>query len=87
MDELASTSWLAKHFDDPDMAVLDCMVRSEETASGFQNRSSSHDHLSSHIPGAGFADLKGELSDPDSRSRIGLQKRAADPATPMTVAT
>ncbi len=85
MDKLASTSWLVERIDDPFMAVLDCMGRTSETASGLQNRSGSHDHLSGRIPGAGFADLKGDLSDPDSRIR--LQKRAADPATPMTVAT
>ncbi len=71
MDELASTSWLDEHFDEPDMAVLDWMVRREETESGFQNRSGSHDHLRGRIPGAGFADLKGALP---------------DPVTPMTVA-
>ncbi len=85
MDKLASTSWLAKQFDDPDLAVLDCMERTKETASGLQNRSGFHEYQRGHIPGAAFADLKGDLSDPDSR--IGLQKRAADPTIPMTVAT
>lgn len=62
MDSLVSSEWLSAHLDDPDLVVLDCSVYQEETADGgFRNVSGRARYEQGHIPGAGFADLKGEL--------------------------
>jgi len=66
MDTLVSTKWLADHLEDPDLVVLDCTVRTQETDSGILNVSGRADYLDAHIPSAGFADLKGDLCDQDS---------------------
>lgn len=66
MDSLVSTEWLASHLTDPDLIVLDCSVRTEQTGDGLTNISGLGDYQRGHVPGAGFADLKGALSDPDS---------------------
>ncbi len=63
MDTLVTTGWLASHLDDPDLVVLDCSVRTVQNADGMQNFSGFDDYQKGHIPGAGFADLKGDLSD------------------------
>jgi len=67
MDTLVSAEWLHQHLEDPDLVVLDCtvMVGADEqgdlrTSSGLPN------YEAGHIPGAGFADLMGELSDLES---------------------
>jgi len=62
MDNLVSTKWLSQHLDDPDLVVLDCSVSQvQEESGGFHNVSGRAEYNKSHIPGAGFADLKGEL--------------------------
>ncbi|MCV2873715.1 sulfurtransferase [Defluviimonas sp. WL0050] len=66
MDGLISTDWLNRHLSDPDLVVLDCTVHIDETPEGFINRSGLDDYLLGHIPTAGFADLKGDLSDQSS---------------------
>ncbi|MBJ3763840.1 sulfurtransferase [Maribius pontilimi] len=66
MDMLISTEWLSSHLGDPYLVVLDCSVHTEETPEGFANRSGFEDYLLGHIPTAGFADLKGNLSDQSS---------------------
>ncbi len=63
MDSLVSTEWLAAHLDDPELVVLDCTVKTEETADGLVNHSGYSEFLEGHIPTAGFADLKGDLCD------------------------
>ena len=67
MEALVSTEWLAAHLDDPDLVVLDCSVIVELDDEGAMvSRSGRERYLETHIPGAGFADLKGDLVDADS---------------------
>jgi thiosulfate/3-mercaptopyruvate sulfurtransferase len=67
MDTLVATAWLSRHLDDPDLVLLDCTVCQEpQDDGGFRNVSGRADYLRGHIPGAGFADLKGDLADADS---------------------
>jgi thiosulfate/3-mercaptopyruvate sulfurtransferase len=64
MDSLVSTDWLSQHLDDPDLVILDCSVYQEsEEGGGFHNVSGRVKYEQGHIPNAGFADLKGELSE------------------------
>lgn len=67
MDSLVSTQWLADHLDDEDLVVLECTVRTEEIdGGGLRNESGRADFDAGHVPGAGFADLTGDLSDTES---------------------
>lgn len=67
MDALVSTEWLARHLDDSALVVLDCSVYQEEIhGGGFRNVSGKARYDEGHIPSAGFADLKGALSDASS---------------------
>jgi len=61
---LVTTQWLQDHLEDPDLRVLDCTVflRPVE-GGGVRPESGRAEWEASHIPGAGFADLPGELSD------------------------
>jgi len=64
MDSLVSAEWLQQHLEDPDLVLLDCtVVTLPEEDGGFHNVSGRPDYDLGHIPHAGFADLKGELSD------------------------
>ena len=63
---LISTDALAARLDDPDLRILDCTVYI--TAEGVGGGLEHYDKA--HIPGAVFADLAGELSDPDSKLRF-----------------
>jgi len=66
MDMLVTSEWLSRHLHDPDLVVLDCTVKIELTDTGEMqavNGRASYD--AGHIPGAGFADLMGELTDAD----------------------
>jgi thiosulfate/3-mercaptopyruvate sulfurtransferase len=62
---LVSTEWLAQHLDDPNIRIVDVRWRSRyENGRGI----SFDDHegyRSGHIPGAVFAGMIGDLSDPD----------------------
>tara|TARA_R110002074_G_C12467437_1_gene659925 strand:+ start:479 stop:835 length:357 start_codon:yes stop_codon:yes gene_type:complete len=66
MDTLVSTTWLARHLADPDLVVLDCSVHTDAAEDGIRNTSGLRDYRAGHIPSAGFADLTGDLSDPNS---------------------
>jgi thiosulfate/3-mercaptopyruvate sulfurtransferase len=61
---LVETQWLQDHLADPDLRVLDCTVflRPVE-GGGVRPESGRAQWEQSHIPGAGFADLLGDLSD------------------------
>lgn len=64
--DLVSTEWLAAHLGDPGLVVLDASVLGTETAAGFRWLSGLDEYLiEGHIPGAVFADLLEEFSDPD----------------------
>ena len=67
MDTLVSAEWLGQHINDPDLVVLDCTVlikNMEDGSSGPVSGRANYD--AGHIPGAGFADLMGDLSDKSS---------------------
>ncbi len=67
MDSLVSVEWLHRHLDDPDLVVLDCTVVIEiDEQGGIRNVNGRANYEAGHIPNAGFADLKGDLSDADS---------------------
>jgi thiosulfate/3-mercaptopyruvate sulfurtransferase len=67
MDSLVTAEWLSEHLGDPDLVVLDCTVLVEQSEDGkFRTVSGRTNYETGHIPGAGFADLMGELSDGDS---------------------
>ena len=67
MDTLVSAAWLEEHLGDPDLVVLDCTVVIEPDGSGGMRSVNGRAGFDAgHIPTAGFADLLGNLSDPDS---------------------
>lgn len=67
MDSLVTVDWLDRNLDDPDLVVLDCTVVVEADENGaLRQLSGRTNYDTGHIPGAGFADLLGALSDPDS---------------------
>jgi hypothetical protein len=66
---LVSTDWLANHLGDPDLRVLDATAHltGPESGStvGWSLRRGLNDYLAAHIPGAAFADIIDDLSEPD----------------------
>ncbi|WP_089102853.1 sulfurtransferase [Streptomyces hyaluromycini] len=65
---LVSTDWLAQHLGDPDLRVLDAttqLVGPEPGHTGWSLRPGHDDYLAAHIPGAAFADIINDLSEPD----------------------
>jgi thiosulfate/3-mercaptopyruvate sulfurtransferase len=73
MDKLVTTDWLSRHLNDPDLVVLDCSVYSlPDDAGGIVNVNGRAEYDAGHIPGAGFADLMGDLADPDSPIEFAL---------------
>ncbi len=66
MQPLVTTQWLSEHLDDPDLVVLDTTVIVEQDESGgMRILSGAANYAEGHIPSAGFADLMGNLSDPE----------------------
>ena len=61
MDSLVTVEWLSEHLADPALVVLDCSVHVGPDFHGVNGRA---EYDEGHIPGAGFADLMGPLSDP-----------------------
>jgi len=73
MDTLVTPEWLHQHLGDPDLVVLDCTVQIAQAEDGsFRSTSGRESYAAGHIPTAGFADLKGELSDGDSPLEFAL---------------
>jgi thiosulfate/3-mercaptopyruvate sulfurtransferase len=73
MNSLVTAEWLNLHVDDPDLVVLDCtVVTIPHEDGGFHNVSGRPDYETGHIPNAGFADLKDELSDTTSSIEFAL---------------
>ncbi len=62
MDSLVSTQWLSDHLNDDDLVVLDSTVIVKMDQTGMSNISGKAGFDVGHIPNAGFADLKGNLS-------------------------
>lgn len=72
IDALVDTDWLENELGASDLVVLDCTVELSVGEHGYVSKSGSAQFESAHIPGARFADLEGELSDPDSTLRYAL---------------
>lgn len=67
MESVVSAEWLSQHLDDPDLVVLDCSVMIEQDEQGrLRMLNGRANYEAGHIPGAGFADLMGDLSDTTS---------------------
>jgi thiosulfate/3-mercaptopyruvate sulfurtransferase len=65
IDTLVSTDWLAGQLGQPDLVVLDCTVWLRPADDGgYRSESGRASFEAGHIPGAGFADLTGELCGP-----------------------
>jgi thiosulfate/3-mercaptopyruvate sulfurtransferase len=70
-DYLVETDRLAAHLDDPDLRVLECTaILHALPEGGYRAESGYATWQSGHIPGSGFADLTGDLSDRPSRLRF-----------------
>lgn len=70
---LVTTEWLAANLANPDLRVFDCTVYlrpRDDRKPGYAVVSGREDWNASHIPGSGFADLPGDLSDPESPLRF-----------------
>lgn len=68
-DALVSTTWLEQHLDDPGLRIFDCStVLSRQDTGGRPYRAIScyEEHAAGHIPGAGYLDLQGDFSRPES---------------------
>jgi len=64
---LVSTAWLEAHLGDPDLRVFDTTVHLRPASPGpYRIESGRADYEASHVPGAAFLDLAGDLSDPNS---------------------
>lgn len=66
MGTLVTAEWLHEHLDDPNLVVLDSTVIVEQDENGLREVNGRASYESGHIPGAGFADLMGDLSDADA---------------------
>ncbi|BCP52224.1 sulfurtransferase [Kaistia sp. 32K] len=63
---LVDPEWLAARLGEPDLVILDCSTRLEPDPAGGPDRNIAEraEFLAAHIPGARFADMVSELSDP-----------------------
>lgn len=69
-DAIVSTAWLAANLGDPSLRIFDCttyLLYENGTGRPYSIKSGREDYDAGHIPGAGFLDLQGELSDRSSR--------------------
>ena len=71
---MASTDWLAGHLDMPGLRVFECTTYLDPPTPGvdapYTVRPGRADYDQGHIPGAGFLDIQGELSDSRSPSHL-----------------
>ena len=72
MDLLVTTDWLADELGADDLVVLDATVFLRMREHGYESESGRAGFEAGHIPGAGFADLTGELADTSSPDRFAL---------------
>ena len=69
-EAIVSTEWLAANLGDPTLRIFDCttyLLYESGTGRPYRIESGRADYDQGHIPGAGFLDLQGELSDRTSR--------------------
>jgi thiosulfate/3-mercaptopyruvate sulfurtransferase len=74
---LVDTAWLAAHLGDPALRVFDATTHLVPEPPGFRVESARPDWAHGHIPGAGFLDLQGELSDVTSPFRFMMPTASA----------
>lgn len=71
---LVRTAWLAAHLTDPGLRIFDCTTYLKPAKPGsdlpYDIVSGRADYDKGHIPGAGFLDIQGELSDNSTRLRF-----------------
>src|SRR5712691_8114904 len=68
---LVETDWLTAHLADPDLRVFDCTTYLDpDPVTVFLVRSGRPEWEKGHVPGAGYLDLQGELSDAASPFRF-----------------
>lgn len=66
--KIVSTEWLVERLDDPNIRILDATVFLEPNKEGPYRLSSGKEaYEKEHIPGAVFADILNELSDPNAK--------------------
>ena len=73
-EKLIDASALSRELDDPQLRVIDstAFLRREIADGPYRVESGREAYAKAHIPGAVFADIPGELSDPDSPFRFAL---------------
>ena len=64
---LVTTEWLDAQLHDPGLRVFDCSVSLVPVDGGMRPESGRAAWAAGHVPGSGFADLLGDLADPDTR--------------------
>lgn len=70
-DYLVETDWLQIHLADPDLRIFDCTTYLlPDPKAVYRIESGRADWEKGHIPGAGFIDLQGELSDQTTKLRF-----------------
>jgi thiosulfate/3-mercaptopyruvate sulfurtransferase len=71
---LVQTDWLEAHCGDPDLRIFDCTTHLQRAEPGSEFPylivSGKADYDAGHIPGAGFLDIQGELSDNTTKLRF-----------------
>ena len=74
-DAVVTCDWLERHLDDKDLRIFDCSTVLAFDDSGdwpYRVISCRDDHDAAHIPGAGYFDLQGAFSVPDSEFAMTL---------------
>jgi thiosulfate/3-mercaptopyruvate sulfurtransferase len=66
LEPLVRADWLARELGAADLRVYDCSVWLEPAERGYQVKSGRESYAAGHVPGAGFLDLTGALSDSSS---------------------
>lgn len=72
MEQLVTTDWLSDELGAEDLVVLDCTVFLQMGEAGYVTESGRANFAKGHVPGAGFADLTGDLIDVDSPNNFAL---------------
>ncbi|SRR5579875_275865 len=71
---IVQTDWLQAHLGDPNLRIFDCTTHLKPAEQGsdlpYLIVSGKADYDAGHIPGAGFLDIQGELSDNSTRLRF-----------------
>lgn len=79
-EPLVQTDWLEAHLGAPDLRIFDCTTHlrpaGPEAGVPYHPESGRAEYDQGHIPGAGFLDLQGELSDRGSRNFFMLPPEA-----------